>query len=51
MLSDFCYSEEDILVVIEYLCVEGGFKFSFNILDVIRNFFKEKGRGSWLFKS
>ena len=51
MLSDPRYSEEDILAAIEHLRVEGGSKFSFNTLDATRNFFKEKGRGSWSPKS
>lgn len=51
MLSDPRYSEEDILAAIEHLRVEGGSKFSFNTLDATRNFFKEKGSGSWSPKS
>lgn len=47
MLIDACYSEEDILAVIEHLRVEGGKKFSVHTLDAARHFFKGNLCGSW----
>lgn len=47
MLSDSRYSEEDILAVIEYLRLEGGKKFSFNILDAARHFYLSEPTGKW----
>lgn len=47
MLGDSRYSEEDILAVIEHLRVEGGKKFSLNILDSARHFYQGPPRGTW----
>lgn len=47
MLNDSRYSAEDMLAVIEHLRVEGGKKFSVNLLDVARHFYQGDPRGSW----
>lgn len=47
MLSDSRYSEEDVLAVIEHLRVEGGKKFSLNILDAARHFYCGEPTGQW----
>lgn len=47
MLGDSRYDEEDILAVIDHLRTEGGKKFSFNTLDVARQFYRGEPRGSW----
>ncbi len=47
MINDARYSEEDILAVIEYLKVEGGKKFSPEILDSAREFYKGELSGKW----
>lgn len=47
MLSDSRYDEEDLLAVIEHLRVEGGKKFSLNVLDSARQFYHGKPQGTW----
>lgn len=47
MLNDSRYDEEDLLAVIEHLRVEGGKKFSLNILDAARHFYFGEPRGQW----
>lgn len=47
MLNDSRYDEEDVLAVIEHLRVEGGKKFSLNILDAARLFYRGEPRGNW----
>jgi 4-hydroxy 2-oxovalerate aldolase len=47
MLGDARYDEEDILAVIDHLRAEGGKKFSFNILDGARQFYRGEPRGTW----
>jgi 4-hydroxy 2-oxovalerate aldolase len=47
MLSDSRYDEEDLLVVIEHLRVEGGKKFSMNTLDTARQFYRSEAIGNW----
>lgn len=49
-MSDFCYNEEDILVVIEYFRVEGGKKFSVYIFDVVCYFYGQDWIGDWSFE-
>jgi len=48
MLSDSRYSDEDILTVIENLSKVGGKKFSLEMLESGRNFYKGKPNGNWL---
>ncbi len=47
MLGNTRYEEEDILVVIEHLRVEGGKKFSLKTLDAARQFYQGEPRGTW----
>lgn len=47
MLVDSCYSDEDILAVIDYLRDEGGKSFSSNSLAVARQFYRGTARGTW----
>ncbi|MBZ5486447.1 aldolase [Halomonas aquamarina] len=47
MLSDSRYDEEDVLAVIEHLRVEGGKKFSVDILDSARDFYRAEAQGRW----
>ena len=46
-LQDQRYSEEDIMAVIDFLKIEGGKKFSLDTLEVARNFYSGKPRGTW----
>ena len=46
-LQDQRFSEEDIMAVIDFLKIEGGKKFSLNTLEVARNFYSDKPRGTW----
>jgi len=47
MLGDPRYGEEDILAVIEHLRAEGGQKFSVDMLEGARQFYRGEPRGSW----
>lgn len=47
MLGDARYDEEDILSVIEHLRAQGGKKFSFDTLDIARNFYTGEPHGRW----
>lgn len=47
MLQDKRYSEEDILAVIDFLKINGGKKFNFNILNSARQFYSDKPQGLW----
>lgn len=47
MLQDSCYSDEDIIAVIEYLKVEGGKKFCLDTLETARHFYSGEPRGKW----
>ena len=47
MLNDTRYSSEDIFAVINQLKVEGGKKFSFDLLNNARDFYKHKAIGKW----
>ncbi len=47
MLGDSRYSEEDILAAINHLKVEGGKKFSFNVLNATRYFYRGDAKGEW----
>jgi len=47
MLQDSRYSEEDILVVIDYLKTDGGKKFSLDTLESARHFYSGEPRGCW----
>jgi len=47
MMSDSRYNEEDLLAVIDHLCVEGGNQFSRSRLGKARNFYSEEPKGNW----
>ncbi len=47
MLSDPRFSEEDIFAVIDYLRRVGGKKFSLNLLDDAREFYRGEPSGTW----
>lgn len=47
MLNDSRYDEEDVLVVIDHLRVEGGKNFSLNTLDMARHFYRGEPTGKW----
>lgn len=47
MLSDSRYEDEDVLAVIEHLRIEGGKKFSLNVLDSARHFYSGEISGNW----
>jgi 4-hydroxy 2-oxovalerate aldolase len=47
MMHDQRYSEEDILVVIDFLKINGGKKFNLDTLEVARNFYSSEPKGTW----
>lgn len=47
MMKDSRYSDADILAVIQRLKMEGGKRFSLDILDSARDFYSDEPRGSW----
>lgn len=47
MLADSRYSEEDVLLAIEYLKSVGGKKFSINNLEMARKFYQTQPTGTW----
>ncbi len=47
MISDSRYSEEDLLVLIEYLKKDGGSKFVIDKIENAKNFYKSEIKGSW----
>ena len=47
MLTDNRFNEEDILSAIEHLKVDGGKKYSADNLNVARNFYSGKAKGTW----
>ncbi|WP_036257052.1 aldolase catalytic domain-containing protein [Spongiibacter marinus] len=47
MLSDNRFNEEDILAVINHLKLEGGKKFSSNLLEGARHFYSGTPKGQW----
>jgi 4-hydroxy 2-oxovalerate aldolase len=48
MIGDNRYSEEDILVVIDYLRKEGGKKFRLADMEAARHFYSDKPNGTWV---
>jgi len=48
MMQDDRYKEEDIISAIEYLKNKGGKNFSYSNLNLARQFYSEKPKGSWL---
>lgn len=47
MMQDQRYSAEDILVVIDFLKINGGKKFNIETLEVARNFYSSESKGTW----
>ena len=47
MLSDLCFSGQDILAVIDYLRAEGGINFNHRTLNTARHFYDGVPKGEW----
>lgn len=47
MIKDQRYDEEDILAVIDFLKINGGKKFSLDVLETSRHFYSNEPKGTW----